>query len=81
MQVNKHLIGTESGPCFYEKVKVYCDMVYAKGMRGVAYLNGVQTRDISVKCFLIWQCLHKQNYSIGQSKFHYFYILDIDINP
>lgn len=53
MQVNKHLIGTESGPCFYEKVKVYCDMVYAKGMRGVAYLNGVQTRDISVKCFLI----------------------------
>lgn len=51
--MNKHLIGTESGPCFYEEVKVYCDKVNAKGVRGVAYLNGVETGEISIKRFLI----------------------------
>lgn len=49
-------------------------MAYGKGMMGVAYLKVIEPRRISIKCFLIWHCLHKLNYSIGQSKPYYFCI-------
>lgn len=42
-----------------------CDTLTAKGMMGVAYSTRVEPREISIKCFLIRQRLHKQNYSLG----------------